>query len=539
MRDIVSPIDGIRSPFGPSRLVPALYLPFAMTGSLDSRITFSRASQATMYDSTGKLTFAPNNLVTYSDTPSNAAWNKSNTTVSGNVVTLTGAPGAFQLIQNGPPSTPSAGNTFIWAVQLSGSGTITLDGNGFAGTQTCTLSATPTWFFVKLTYTSGTAACRVISYGGNTATSFTFHNSSFSRVTYETAIRTADQVITTAAAYYGPRFDYNPATLAARGLLIEEARTNLFLQSEAFGSSPWANYGTNTVTPDATTAPDGTSRADLLTGNVGNGRTQLITGISPNTAYTLSIYTKLASVGNQFSFSVPCFYGGSYLGNLVADASPLITSGEDVGGGWYRNTFTGTTPATTDRMEPRFVAANTGDNYYLWGAQIEAGSDATSYIPTAAASVARAADAPSMTGTNFSSWYNQSEGAFVVNFTPRVSSGSRRVLGYDVTAASTPMFIASSTSVQVFDGSNVRASASGLVIGSANKAAMAYTDGVSHSIVVNAGTVGTSATDYNTGTPTAFLIGYIGSSNYLNGWIMSINYYNTRLPNATIQSLTA
>jgi hypothetical protein len=50
----------------------------------------------------------------------------------------------------------------------------------------------------------------------------------------------------------------------------------------------------------------------------------------------------------------------------------------------------------------------------VWGAQLEAGAFATSYIPTIASTVTRSADVATITGSLFSQWYNQSEGGFIV-----------------------------------------------------------------------------------------------------------------------------
>ena len=67
-------------------LRPSLLLNF-LSGTLDSRITFSRGTQATQYTSNGTLQYAPNNLLTYSNQADNAAWTKSNSFVKTNLLT--------------------------------------------------------------------------------------------------------------------------------------------------------------------------------------------------------------------------------------------------------------------------------------------------------------------------------------------------------------------------------------------------------------------------------------------------------------------
>ena len=64
----------------------SLYLDF-LTPSLDSRVTFTRGSNATLVDSTGKIVYAPANLVTYSEQFDNAAWIKYEGTVTANATT--------------------------------------------------------------------------------------------------------------------------------------------------------------------------------------------------------------------------------------------------------------------------------------------------------------------------------------------------------------------------------------------------------------------------------------------------------------------
>jgi hypothetical protein len=73
--------------------------------------------------------------------------------------------------------------------------------------------------------------------------------------------------------------------------------------------------------------------------------------------------------------------------------------------------FVGSSP--TVRL-PAYTGLTTSD-VFLWGAQLEAGGFATSYIPTTTGSVVRSADVCSITGGAFSSFYNNSEGTLVSN----------------------------------------------------------------------------------------------------------------------------
>ena len=99
-----------------------------------------------------------------------------------------------------------------------------------------------------------------------------------------------------------------------------------------------------------------------------------------------------------------------------------------VGNGWYRCIISGTTD-TALSVNVRIALASTysttinqvytGNGYsgiFGWGAQLEAGSFATSYIPTVGTALSRAADSASMSGVNFSSWYNSSQSSFYIEF---------------------------------------------------------------------------------------------------------------------------
>jgi hypothetical protein len=236
-------------------------------------------------------------------------------------------------------------------------------------------------------------------------------------------------VLLTAAAGV-PRFEHNPITGESLGLEIEEQRTNLLLRSEEFDNAPWTKSRAS-ITANTAVAPSGNLTADKLVEDTTASNTHVMyysySGLTVGTAYTWTIYAK-AGERSKIWMSADASVASGYfdlLAGTVIGGSGTINA---VGNGWFRCSITSAS-AITAATQFYVWLVNTGTNtsytgdgfsgIYLWGAQLEAGAFATSYIPTVASQVTRAADSAQMTGTNFSSWYNQSagtichEGAFV------------------------------------------------------------------------------------------------------------------------------
>ena len=239
---------------------------------------------------------------------------------------------------------------------------------------------------------------------------------------------------TTGVATAAPRFDHDPVTGESLGLLVEESRTNYIINStnlydacfETTGTGSDAD-GTYVTYQDGSTkgyqgsvAPTGETSVRLKTpinytfvGGYSKQRTSFNISFPSNTPCMASIFYKNDPTNPITSIKIQ---GQNTSGGQGAQITVNLTTspGVSYGNGWYKLSVNlGTSPATNGfNFFSLYVFSNLSNNRYceFAGFQVEAGSFPTSYIPTSSSAVTRAADVASITGTNFSSWYNQSEG---------------------------------------------------------------------------------------------------------------------------------
>lgn len=344
------------------------------------------------------------------------------------------------------------------------------------------------------------------------------------------------------AAIDAPRFEYNPTTLAPLGLLIEEQRTNLATYSEQFDNAAWLKTGTATVTANTSTAPDGTTTADTLNMPASGDRINLSPiSITGGATYTASLWLS----GSGTTFISLATGGGTY---KFAGQQVTLTATPT------RYTVTLVTNANNTSVFPiigRYngsVGAGTATSAIIWGYQFEAGAFATSYIPTVASTVTRAADIAVMTGTNFSSWYNASEGTFVSSFEASPNTYTTYVAASNGVVAQNSMHMDNDGSGNMraayYSGSSAVALLSlGAVgtIGAVNRMATAYkVDDFAASrnggavVTDTAGAVPVGVVQLNIGADPSG-----AATNVSNTHIRTITYYPSRLTDAQLQALSS
>lgn len=539
---------------------------------LPREISFTRGSDATYTDSTGVVRQACWNLLTYSEQLDNAVWGKSNITITANTaIAPDGSTSAETILSTASnafiyqPFSATAATTYtfsVWVKAVSVDTSLELNfytGGGASSVGAIVFTATDTWQRISVTGTySSASATAWATIGGNasfsTGESIYVWGAQLVQGAQPLAyLRTTDRLNV-------PRVD---SSTGSKALLLEPQRTNLALYSQQFDDAYWGKTNI-TISANATTSPDGTSNADTFAGNGVSGSHYLnmpsFFATTSGVSYTISIFAKkntnhflqIDVSGAAFSSAYGNFdLNSGVVGSIGGGVNATITS---VGNGWYRCTITKISNSTgiaplylsliTASNSPTFETNTLSTSLYLWGAQVEVGAYATSYIKTTSATVTRLADSCSKTG--ISSLIGQTEGTVLVEFsTNNLETYTRRLfsLSDGTNSNQINLQIQANTTTLTFAVINggaaqavINTSSNFYTLGSLIKIAVAYKEN-DFAFYANGNQIGV---DTLGSVPTCSEFKFsdpLNSSNFIGG-INQAALFTTRLSNAELAELT-
>jgi hypothetical protein len=586
-----------------SLMVPSLDLNFAATKELDSRIQYSRGTGGTFIGPSGLVEYAPENLILRSE-EFTTTWIPSGATVTQIATTNPfGSLTAFKLEEDNSynfheiQQDVSLGNQMVCfsvygkAELLPGEagGHIALslgEGAGYKyvayygltdGTVVSTtnqgswaeISAGITdvgggWyrcFIVGRQVTGAFTRCRIGLVGDISGTLDYYQGDPSSRsgmliwgAQLQRGSSATEYLRTTTSAAYSPRFTHDPITGASLGLLIEESRTNLLPRSEQFDTAPWSALN-GTATPTPVLDPAGGLAADSFIENTASGNHQIFQTL--NTAIGVQTFSIFVKAAGRTSCQLLLFNGtnGSFarvnvdlntgaLSSVIGSASV-----QQFLNGWWRVSVTGT--STVLASSANLLLVNGGATSYLgdgasgvllYGAQLEAGAFASSYIPTISGTGVRGSDIAIILGTNFSSCFKQKAGTIVVNYAPPprpFPSSSRYEAVFRFGPAATDRWglvnggSTANYQTQIYRNATFIGGGASVPQSSDMSYAFAW-DEFGHAQSYNGTAVTTGSLSPATNVNTEFSIG----TNNLCGTIARIRYYPLRLPNSALQTLT-
>lgn len=377
----------------------------------------------------------------------------------------------------------------------------------------------------------------------------------FTRSTTGTYYNSSGILVT--AAINAPRFTYDPTTLLALGLLVEESKTNTILYSQDLTNVVWSNGGGVAIVPtgDTAVAPDGTTTADTLADGTGTGTrfiAQTNTVVS-GTSYVMSAYfkantaTAVQLTGGGATFGPNAWVTYNLANGTVGASGSAVTDSsiKVLPNGWYRVTMTA--PAIASILGNTFIIVmvnsptatrlpsytGTNSSLYIWGTQLDVGS-VSSYIPTTLLQVTRAADIPSLP---IDTWYSTSKGTWFAQVNMISTSGTPRIVG--ATPSSKAPIQISSQAAAMNDNSTTISTVNTITANATQKIATSWTS-TTGQVCLNAGTVATGSQPNGYANLTTIGIGYNStlSNNFINGTIAKISYYPQVLTSTQLQALT-
>jgi hypothetical protein len=348
--------------------------------------------------------------------------------------------------------------------------------------------------------------------------------------------------------------------------LLEPQRTNLVTYSEDFSNSYWTKSGASVTS--GFTSPDGVNNAYKLVEDSNNSSHRVYRPSSiPAGTHTISVYAKKSErnyvVLSNSSDGTTVYYN---LSTGIIDAQSVgwdYSNIDELSNGWYRCSATLT--VSSSKTLSIYIAENSSSvsyqgngtsGIYAYGAQLEEGSYATSYIPTSGSAVTRLAD--TCNGAGNAATFNDSEGVLMFE-TRALSSIPEGGGGYIAISSPSVSFTnaltiqqrsngqlrvyfggSGSANIQFLVDSTISDSSSLLDWTSNNKIAIQYDSiGSSYRLFLNGASIARYSSAANQSVSGLSELNFNYSSTTFKGDVKQLQYFNTALTDSELKALTS
>ena len=556
--------------------IASLDLNFAKYKNIGSLVTFTRASSGTFVGSDGLIKTAVTNLSLRSEKLDEAGqWNVigsgATLTATTDVAAPNGAMTAWTLTSSGAAAQIQQAPTGISGATYTGSfyirrrsGTGTVNIRVSENINTPLVGVTSEWQRFSFTATSTSTTIRLGVNLSGIADAVDLWGAQL-----ELSATVGEYIPTTSTINSAPRFNHNPITGESLGLLVEEARTNSIRN----------NTGVGAVAGTPGTLPTNWSVASSVSGLssqiIGTGTESGIAYIdikwtgTPSAngtiQHTFESNTNTAAVSDQ-SWTSAVYQ--RLVGGVIPGTTSLLVVERSVANSFLASSSTNVTVTDSALINQRLAHSRTLNNaltayvnsrldvsvvsgvavdftFRIGLPQLELGAFATSPILTSTAAATRSADVASISGSNFSSWYNQTEGTVFAEMDRNTAiSSSSTVVSINDNSSNNRLYnfrqdSASALTVISATGGTLDGALGVTLANTSNRNRVAAAQSLNNlAAAANGGTV-LSDTSVAMPTVSQMLLGTGGTpSTVLNGHIRRLCFWPTRLANNILQSIT-